>query len=164
MSSNQPKIADPDQPLSRIIIPDIITVVSKAVNYKPKEYEIIDKIINDVGVNEVTSFSNEDFGIQLDMTLFNGNQTPTMINPLVIEGTTYENAVSGMTIPSTYEEAFTNLNKISAVKTGKANNYYSVSELTSIAENLKIPIPRGTKKTQLAVMIKEAVLKWKGLA
>lgn len=133
-------IVGPDQPLPRIQIPYISTLVSKSQESKGTLIMVnVGEALNKAGITprEPILAVNEGIGIELNLNLFSsttGMQTPIQMNPTEITGT----QTVGRDIPKDAREVRNVLHLITGQRTGSRHDSFNINELKKIARNLNL--------------------------
>lgn len=156
------KISDRNQPLTRLQIPNISTLVFKTEESAGNLLMInISDALQQVGVTPQRSIlpEDEEVGIRLDLNLFGTEniQTASQVNPSEIGGQTV-----GRRIPTNYHEARDALHMIVAQRTGKQNYAFGIADLKRIARNLNLS--SSGNKDVLANRIRTAVTELFGIS
>lgn len=153
------RIGEHGQPLTRLQIPAINTLVFKTVESTGNLLMVdVSDALQQAGITprEPVLVGDEDIGIQLNLNIFGveGLQTPAQINPAEIGGQTV-----GRRLPTDYREARDVLHLITAQRTSKRadtqNATFKIAELKRIARNLNLH--SGGNKDVLANRIRTAV-------
>lgn len=153
-----PTITGPDEPLSRITLPDIKTLLG---SYKSTaETATIGRVtVNDIATRVGGIQINVDvtnIGINIDPNLagasshLGGLQTGSHIQVV-------QTKEVGKHIPTNYSEAKSALDQIRPTRSGSKRDAFTLQELKTIAVNLRIDHRGATTKAALAELIKTAV-------
>ena len=154
----------PGQPLSRIQIPPIRTLVRKTIDSTGSLTMVnVGEALNRAGITprETVLVRDETIGIELNLSLFGTaiqEQTPSEVTPSEIQ----TGQVVGRRIPTNYREARDVLHLIVAQRTGSRNEAFNINQLKMIAKNLNIQ-STGNKDV-LANRIRTSIIEFYNLS
>lgn len=135
------KITGPDEPLSRIQMPTINTLVSKTINSEESLTAVnVNDILLRAGVTprQPVRVKDETIGIELNLNLT--GSTNAQISPAELQ----TGQIMGKAIPTNLREARDALHMITAQRKGTTNKAFAIGELKTIARNLDLPV-NGSK-------------------
>ncbi len=152
-------LTNPGEPLFRLRIPNIQTLISRRAESERPEIGMVG-LQTTVESQKFASkaIGKEDvIGITIDTSVPGGQGGPVMAEtpPILAQSV-------GRQLPRTYEEARNNLSLITPGRSGKRTNVYKLDELKKIAQNLNLP-SAGNKET-IANTIVNAVARFFGSA
>jgi hypothetical protein len=150
-------LTNPDEPLFRLRIPNIQTLISRRVENERPE-------IGMVGLQtavESQKFVSKAIGREDVIGITIDTSVPGLqIGPVMTENQPVLAQSVGKQLPRTYEEARNNLSLIVPGRAGKRTNVYKLEDLKAIARNLNLP-STGNKET-IANTIVTAVTRFFG--
>jgi len=134
------KITGPNEPLSRIQVPLIQTLISKTTN-GTESLGLIDvnDILSRAGITprQPIKIVDETIGVELNLNLI-GNasgSTSAQISPAELQ----TGQTMGKFIPTNLREARDALHMITSQRKGTTNRAFAIGELKTIARNLDLP-------------------------
>ncbi|CAN5891690.1 hypothetical protein BH23THE1_BH23THE1_32480 [soil metagenome] len=158
-SHPETRVAALGQPLSRIFIPPIKTLIFKTADNSGNLAAVnVNDALSRAGITpqQPILVSDENIGIELNLNLFGGssnvNETPSQVTPAEVQS----GQVVGTIIPTTYREAKSVLHLITAQRTGSRNVAFNITELKRIAKNLDLQA--SGNKDVLANRIRTAII------
>jgi len=132
------EIAEPNQPLIKLDIPDIKTVIHKTTESLGQLSMVsITKAFTDAGQipQKQVLGTDQNIGIKLDISMLSvGTKTLVQSNPSEIQTGTIRGR-----IPCTPAEVKQNLHLVSTKRTSSTSKNYSITELKQIAKCLQLP-------------------------
>lgn len=134
------RMANPGQPLQRLQIPPIQTLVRKTTETSGSLAMVdVSDVLNRAGITprEPVLVQDEQIGIQLNLSLFTtaiSNQTPSQVTPAELQTA----RGVGRRVPTNYREARDVLHLIVPQRTGSRNDAFNINELKRIARNLNL--------------------------
>lgn len=132
------------QKLNKINLPEITTIIAK----KEEDASLsIEATISQSNLTNINVESQVPIGITID-TFSQEVQTVAPVTEIV-------GATIGEKIPTTIQEAYENIGKISVYKSGKNRNNYNVNQIRAIARNLSLATTGS--KAEVAQRILDAI-------
>jgi hypothetical protein len=134
------KITGPNEPLSRIQVPLIQTLVSKTINENENLGAVnVNEILLRTGITprQPVRIKDETIGIELSLNL-GGNSSrfsSAQISPAELQ----TGQTMGKFVPTNLREARDALHMITSQRKGTTNRAFAIGELKTIARNLDLP-------------------------
>ena len=157
-------VAAPGQPLSRIPIPAIHTLVFKTTEDSGNlaAVNVSDALLRaGITPRQPVLIRDETVGIELNLNLFGTAATSGEMTAQVTPAELQTGQVVGKIIPTNFREARTVLHLITAQRTGSRNVAFNINELKKIARNLDLPA--NGNKDVLANRIRTAIIEFYNL-
>lgn len=154
-------VANQGQPLSRLQIPQIQTLVFKTTENSGNLAAVnVSNALLRAGITprQPVLIRDETIGIELNLNLFGTSatvgETPSQITPAELQ----TGQVVGKIIPTNFREARSVLHLITAQRSGSRNVAFNINELKKIARNLDLPATGN--KDVLAHRIRTAIIEF----
>lgn len=132
------RITGPNEPLSRIQVPLIQTLVSKSTNGNQDLGTVnVNDILLRAGITprQPVRIKDETIGIELSLNLGGNSSSSAQISPAELQ----TGQTMGKFVPTNLREARDALHMITSQRKGTTNRAFAIGELKTIARNLDLP-------------------------
>jgi hypothetical protein len=152
-------VAAPGQPLRRLQVPSIQTLVFKTTENTGNlaAVNVSDALVRaGITPRQPVLFRDETIGIELNLNLFGATPAVAETTSQVTAADIQTGQVVGRSIPTNFREARSVLHLITAQRTGSRNVAFNINELKRIARNLDLPA--NGNKDVLANRIRTSII------